>query len=236
MLLRIKHGIGSKRICVVTQRAAAPVTPPSVERDEFEHVKHFDARIDLSGDAKTFSEVKLDNVIADYRDVRIKGYLSTWADPGNLDRQGEYVLRGAFTQTLKRFNENPVMLRDHVNMTDFQVGSFTKAIEDDKGLYVEGLLSNSPRVQHVRFLVAEGHLKTLSIGGLWFFKEDGRGIARAELFEGSLTPIPANPEALVTVRKLNEVEREYVKSGCKTHFAQFLRASGALRNPAEVAA
>jgi HK97 family phage prohead protease len=229
--LRILHRLPEKRFTIVRSRVAAA----QKQIDEFEHVKRFDASMSLEGDAKTFSTVKDGDTLCDYRDVALKGYLSTWATPNDLDRQGEYVMRGAFAQTLKTFLENPVMLRDHINMTSCLVGSFTKVVEDDKGLYVEGQLSNAPDVQSIRFKVAEGHLKTLSIGGLWFFKEDGRGIARAELFEGSLTPIPANPKALVSVRKLNEQERQYLKSGCKS-FSEFLRASGTTRNLVEVAA
>lgn len=168
----------------------------------------FDAYMSLeTPGTKTWTAVKgADGEVIDYRDVQIKGYLSTW---DNLDRDGERVGRGAFSATIKQFMENPVLLVGHKNNVDDLVGRFTVVREDDKGLYVEALLSNAPDVQSVRYKVAEGVLRTMSMGGVFYYGEaEGfRTINRVDLFEGSLTPIPANPRALVSTRELTESER-----------------------------
>jgi phage head maturation protease len=77
------------------------------------------------------------------------------------------------------------------------------------------MLSNSPAedMKHVRALVAEGHLRTLSMGGRFYYRNDGRGIFKVELYEGSLTPIPANPDATFSTRALTDEEMKTVQFG-----------------------
>lgn len=175
-------------------------------------VLHFDAVADLDvPDEKKFVTVKDQaGQITDYRDVSIRGYLSTFANALNADRDGDYVMPGAFEETLKRFRTNPVMLVDHRNQVANIAGSFIKAAEDSKGLYVEGMLSNSPDNIDVRFKIVERHLKTMSMGGIFHFSEDRRGIFKVDLWEGSLVAIPANPDALFNVRECTEQEMKRV--------------------------
>lgn len=133
----------------------------------------------------------------DYRDIAIAGYLSTFRNTTPADRDGDYVVSGAFKDSIARFMLNPVMLADHDKSVGSVVGRFTSMREDNKGLYIEGVLSNAPGLEDVRQLVAEGHLRTMSMGGLFYYKDDGHGIERVDLYEGSLVPIPANPDALI---------------------------------------
>jgi hypothetical protein len=63
----------------------------------------------------------------------------------------------------------------------------------------------------IRFKVAEGVLKCLSMGGIFYYREDKRGIFKVALWEGSLTPIPANPDAIVSVRSLTDIEVKKVE-------------------------
>lgn len=173
-------------------------------------VLKFDSAMRLTAPGvKTFEVVKDANgVPSDYRDVMIRGYLSTWDSVTKSDRQGDYVERGAFTETIGQFMQNPVLLVDHRNSAESIAGSFTTVREDDKGLYVEALLSNSPGAvaKDIRFKVAENHIRTLSMGGVFYYKEDGRGIFKVSLWEGSLVAIPANPDALFTTRQLTREE------------------------------
>jgi HK97 family phage prohead protease len=150
----------------------------------------------------------------DYRDVQIKGYLSTFKETTESDRDGDYVERGAFKETLRRFARNPVLLIDHTNSAESIAGSFRKIQEDESGLYMEAVLSNSQseRMKDVRAKVAEGHLKALSMGGLFHYKEDGRGIFKVDLWEGSLVAIPSNQDALFSVRALTEAEVKRLES------------------------
>lgn len=138
--------------------------------------------------------------VVDYLDVAIEGFASTFKATTAADRDGDYVENGAFDATLVEFMKNPVMLTDHVNSTWYQVGSYSKVGINDMGLAVRGELSNSPGVQHIRFLVAEGHLKAFSIGGMFLYGMDGRAIERVDLYEISLVSVPANQDALFHTR------------------------------------
>lgn len=144
--------------------------------------------------------------IVDYRDVTIEGYLSTFVGTTPSDRDGDYVEPTAFDKTLTRFRENPVMLIDHDRRTSSLAGSFTFIGTTDKGLAVRGRVSNAPDMKSIRFKVAEGHLKTLSMGGLFRYRDDGRGIYEVDLWEGSIVTVPANPDALFQVRSLTVVD------------------------------
>lgn len=201
---------------VQPRKPTAPVIAPKKKAKPAPRHKlmRFDAKVDISGaDSKKFDVIKSGDQVVDYQNVVVKGYLSTFKGTTASDRDGEYVEPGAFKDCLPRFRKNPVMLRDHRNAVEYQCGSFTVIKEDSKGLYVEGLLSNSPAdfMKHTRALVAEGHLKTMSMGGLFYYKDDGRGIFKVELYEGTLTPIPANPDALFSVRALTDHERKWLK-------------------------
>ena len=198
-----------KKIVLVTRRGCRhhaeliPATVPPAQRK----VLHFDATVELEvPDVKKIQVIKDGEKVVDYRDVSIRGYLSTFANALKADRDGEYVMPGAFEETLKRFRTNPVMLIDHRNAVGNIAGSFTTAEEDAKGLYVEGMLSNAPGNIDVRFKLVERHLKTMSIGGIFHFSEDRRGIFKVDLFEGSLVAVPSNPEAIVSVREATEQE------------------------------
>lgn len=214
-------------IIVRNRKLWKPPVPPVASAPALpgQNVKRFDAAVSFEApDAKAFTEVKGDGgVVIDFQNVRIKGYLSTFKGYTEMDRQGDYIEPGAFTETLKTFMKNPVMLRDHINMTSHLVGAFTVMQEDQKGLYFEATLSNSPDVRDVRFKVAEGFLKTTSIGGYWHYKEDGRGIFRADLWEGSITPVPANPDAIFQTRSLNKDDVSFLKSIGRTDIIEKMK-------------
>ncbi len=169
----------------------------------------FDATLPLAAPGvKAFTELKdASGAITDYRDVTIKGYLSTF---GNSDRQGDIVKPGAFAETIPQFMLNPRLQVDHRNSAEYTVGSFTVVREDSKGLYVEAKLSNSPSLlaTDMRYKVAEGHIGALSMGGFFHYEEDGRTIFKVQLYEGSLVAIPANPAALLSVREVGEADEK----------------------------
>lgn len=142
-------------------------------------------------------------VIEDYQNVSFAGYASTFKDVTPSDREGDYVIPGAFSDTLAEFTKNPVMLIDHRNSVTCIAGSYSKFGQDSRGLYVQGNVSNCPGMKDVRFLIAEGHLRTLSIGGFLYYDDDGRGIEKVSLMEISLVAVPANPDAIFATRSLS---------------------------------
>lgn len=166
------------------------------------------------------SEIKDDNGrIIDYTDVTFEGFGSTFQSTTPEDRDGDYVMDGAF-KNLAEFRENPVMLTDHTRRVINLMGSYSKVQPNKTGLAVKGDLTNSmhPDAVHTRALVAEGHLRTLSIGGAFFYADDYRGIEQIILHEISLVVIPANPDAKVQVRSLSASFAEKAFEGhAKSH-------------------
>ncbi len=208
---------GAKRIHIVRERKAAVPIPVTVVRPKAgRKVLVWESKCDLSAapDSKKFDEVKdsSGNVI-DRKNVSITGYLSTFKNVTESDRDGDAVENGAFKETIPAFLKNPVLLIDHRNSAENIAGRFTEVKEDKNGLRVTAMLSDSPtdRMKHIRALVAEGHLKTLSMGGRFHYRDDGRTIFKVELYEGSLVSIPANPDALFSVRECTEAEMKEVQ-------------------------
>ena len=169
------------------------------QESEDKSQKRFKATVDIT--AAPTDPIYDDGRIVDYQNVVFKGYASTNEEVTKGDRIGDYLRKGAFKETIREFKKNPVMLIDHENSTRSLAGSYTEIREDDMGLYVEGKLSNAPELATVRTLIAEGHLKTLSIGGMFYYEEDGKGIAQVDLMEISLVAIPMNPDARFEVTR-----------------------------------
>lgn len=164
-------------------------------------VRAFDLAIPFDTDSKSV-EVKNDNVIVDYQNVVVAGLASTFQSVTPRDRDGDYVVEGAFSKTLEDFRRNPVMLTNHTNKVENIAGSFTKLSQTATGLLVEGKISNAPDMRSVRFKIMEGHLRAFSIGGWFYYGDDGRAIVEVVLWEVSLVAIPANPDALFHARSL----------------------------------
>lgn len=138
---------------------------------------------------------------------RFSGYASTF---GNLDAQGDILLRGAFESSL-RTHGKPKMFFNH-NWDGLPIGRWDVTKEDDKGLFVEGELTPGVSLSaDVRAAMKHGTLDGLSIGG--FVKkgdyedtEQGRVIRRwSRLVEISPVVFPANEAA--------RIDGESVKGG-----------------------
>lgn len=159
---------------------------------------------------KGYREVKDDkgNVI-DYQDVRLEGYANTF----NLDRGGDQVVQGAFVEHLEEFLTNPILLVDHVRETGFAAGQVQSAYEDNNGLKITALLSNSPSEKNkdLRFKAVERVLRTFSIGGRFHGKmvELGGGesrfmVTKVELREISVVTVPMNKESLFEIKQVSD--------------------------------
>lgn len=199
----LSHLVTVTKFLKVLARKPQPAVTVPIKREHGAKRMRFDAAMLLDAPGvKSFSEVKdAAGKVTDYRDVSVKGYLSTF---GGQDRIGDVVLPGAFKDTIPTFMRNPRLQVDHRNSAEYTVGSFTKVAEDAKGLYVEAVLSNSPGevASDIRFKVAEGHIKALSMGGYFHYLQDGRTIEKVDLYEGSLVAVPMNPEAMISIREL----------------------------------
>lgn len=136
----------------------------------------------------------------DSRTGHLVGYASTW---DNLDRQGEYVLKGAFAKSLPRFLHDGFGAVGH-DWSQLPVATVKSAVEDHHGLKVELEWHSTAEAQAARTVTKErlerGKTASLSIG----YKvvqdehtEKGRGLKELELYEVSLVTVPANELAQV---------------------------------------
>jgi len=137
---------------------------------------------------------------------RITGYGATF---GNIDRQGDVLLRGAFTKSLERITDTgdmPAMLWSHAQ--EQPIGRWLSIVEDDKGLRVEGKLNlKTERGREAHQHVLAGDAGGLSIG--YTTPKGGREYAgkgtfhlkEVDVYEISVVAIPANPLAKITGAK-----------------------------------
>lgn len=150
----------------------------------------------------------------DERFFKFEGYASTF---GNVDRGGDIVVKGAFKDSIKDLKSRAV----NVPGTDMQklmpalwqhdcrepIGSFVEMEEDDRGLFVKGILPKDDDLVRGRVMpqMKAGSVSDMSIGflieELSFEGEDEdivRKLKKIQLFETSLVTIPMNTEANIT--------------------------------------
>ena len=96
----------------------------------------------------------------------------------------------------------------------------TEIREDEKGLFFKAEIteSNLPIMEHVRTLIREKILKTVSIGGIWLYEdmENPAHLTLAKIFEISLVTIPADTYATFEQVKKDEVVKEAETPSVKT--------------------
>ena len=133
--------------------------------------------------------------------VVVRGYANT---KNKADRYGDIPtvfssLRN-YVYELTEFKKNPVMLLDHYNKVSNIAGSFTEIEEDDIGLRIKAVFSNSdlPEVKHARTVYLEGHAKAFSIAGKWQYedKDHKDHLTYAEIYHISPVGVGADPDAL----------------------------------------
>lgn len=161
---------------------------------------------------------------------RISGYGAVF---GNVDSYKERVLPGAFTKSLadhKARGARIKMLWQH--RADVPIGSWDRAAEDQKGLFVEGQLNlktaaGKDAYEHI----LAGDIDGLSIG----YQEkqveqnsDGvRDLVELDVYEISPVTFPANRAAGVTaVKSQAEVERMLRDGGLSKQAARLVLAGG----------
>lgn len=126
-----------------------------------------------------------------------KGYASTF---GNEDLGGDVVLPGAFKASLAK--RMPKQLYQHDKTQP--VGVFKACQEDNKGLFVDGILPKSVTLsKDLAELIKIGAIDAMSIGyslpsaDSYEFKDGVRYLKQIDLWEISWVTFPMNPEAKV---------------------------------------
>jgi HK97 family phage prohead protease len=141
---------------------------------------------------------------------KFAGYASVF---GGIDSYGDTILKGAFESSLRN-NGKPRMFWNHD--WNMPIGKWTKAKEDDKGLYVEGELTPGHSLSaDIHAALKHGTLDGLSIGGYlkqgdYDETENGRIIRKwSSLMEISPVVFPADGAARIdlTSVKSEDIER-----------------------------
>ena len=128
-------------------------------------------------------------------------YITGYAN--NKDIADDYgdIPKGNNVYDLERYNKNPVILADHNNNVEGIIGTMVLLKEDKKGLKFKALLMNDPKseiAKHSIQAIKENHLRSLSIGGKWFYedKKNPNILTKAKIYEISFVAIPADSNAL----------------------------------------
>lgn len=156
------------------------------------------------------------------------GYLSVF---GNVDSYREIVVPGAFKDSLEKWGEKgtlPPVLWQHDSREP--IGRYTKMVEDEKGLFVEGklLINTIQRAKEAYELLKEKVITGMSIGFETVgeeISEDKRTrlLTKLNLWEGSIVTFPANQLATV------DAVKSLLKAGelpTLREFENFLREAG----------
>jgi HK97 family phage prohead protease len=151
------------------------------------------------------SETKLFGVV----DVDIKaldpddptGAFEAILSAPTLDRDGEVIDALAF----EPLPDHITIDIDHGMSVATTVGSGVPYYEGDL-LKFRGTFSSIPRAQEARTLVAEGHIRKMSVAFMNAAREtdptdERTHIRRAELLNAAIVPIPSNREASILVAK-----------------------------------
>lgn len=143
------------------------------------------------------------------------GYASTFG--GKADFGGDIIHEGAFKETLKSggimgFGIAMCWMHD----TKQPLGTWTKLVEDAKGLAVEGQLAIATQIGHDAYeFMKMGAIKGLSIGykipeggSEYDEKKKERHLKKIQLYEISPVTLPMNNRAIITNIKSAQSERE----------------------------
>lgn len=115
---------------------------------------------------------------------------------GTRDREGETISPDSWAQPLP--DVIPINANHSPDVADI-VASGRPFIDTAGNLRVVGTFAATPQAQHVRSLVNDGHLRSVSVEFLR--RKDVNGAQINELVGGAFVNIPANPTAVVLASK-----------------------------------
>jgi HK97 family phage prohead protease len=116
------------------------------------------------------------------------------------DRDGEVIESGAFDP----LPDHITIDVDHGLSASTTVGSGTPFYDEDGSLKIRGTFASRPLAQEIRSLVAEGHVRHMSVAFMGSEKEKKDGtphITKAELLNAAFVAVPSNREAVVLSAK-----------------------------------
>lgn len=136
----------------------------------------------------------------------VAGYASTWG--GEPDSYNDVVAKGAFLESILK--RSVKLFYQHLE----PIGKALELTEDDRGLFGRFSILDTTTGTDAHKLAKAGVIDQLSIGYRTLdaeYREDGvRVIKKADLFEVSLVPIPANQSAVITSVKSDQSLDRYL--------------------------
>lgn len=146
----------------------------------------------------------------DLAEGTITAYASVF---GNIDSCGDVVEKGAFSRTIKEWEERddvlPLLWGHNTSDPDYNIGAVTKASEDDTGLLIEASFDlDNPKAAQVYRLCKGRRVHDLSFA--FDIAESGEGkvddrpvrmLKDLDLYECSIVPYGANPQTEIVAVK-----------------------------------
>lgn len=134
-------------------------------------------------------------------DVTIHGYASVF---DILDSHNDIVLKGAFKETIQRFDSGKIIPILWQHMQDKPIGIVDSIEEDEYGLYISARILKGIRYGQEAIELIKSHIICgFSIGYNVInhkidYESDTRIINKIDLWEISVVTFPANSETLIT--------------------------------------
>ena len=154
---------------------------------------------------------KVDSI--DFEGRTFEGHAAVF---GNVDLGGDIIHPGAFTKTLNERGGKIKLLWQH-DLSE-PLGRPLELAEDNAGLFVKGIISDTRRGRDALALLRDGAINEMSIGyetvkgGTDYSKADDgqsvRNLREVKLWEVSIVTLAMNPEAQITALKEAEAEAD----------------------------
>lgn len=158
------------------------------------------------------------DLVINMEDRKVSGYLAAF---GNVDIDGEMIIKGAFAKSIRERGVNSTTDRKIAYLwqhdTSEPIGRFTELREDDYGLYYEAEIDPIPLGDRVLIQMQSGTLNQHSIGFKYVWDKteteeiDGQEVwvlREVNLFEGSVVTIGANENTPFMGMKNDKIEEE----------------------------
>jgi HK97 family phage prohead protease len=163
-----------------------------------------------------------------------EGYGSTFK---NVDHGGDIVMPGAFKRSLaEQRKDNALLPMLWMHKPDHVIGKWQEMREDSHGLFVKGVLAETPLGDEIHTLLKMEAVRGMSIGFQTVdqdFDDDGnRLLKEIRLWELSVVSMPMNPKAEIQhVKSRLSAKGEYVPTVAemamvKRDLEQWLRGRG----------
>lgn len=147
---------------------------------------------------------------SDTEDLEIEG----WATTTDKDRVGDIVMPEAFSEAINNYLKTPILL--YMHKKDLPIGKVTDMKFEPNGIKIKAIVTAASKFarEEVIPLIKRGILNAFSIGfipkdGRYEPKSDSFYITKGELFEISVVTVPANPNAVFSVKKNFEESPEF---------------------------